>query len=92
MYGHQLPSGSYEQSAQRAQDLWTQKLSGPTEEQELTREPERSTFERALEIVKNFLVIITCMFVLYSLIEVYLFIGRVQEALQELSSHLTLGG
>src|SRR3954469_17622261 len=61
-------------------------------QQELVATGDRSAFERALEVVKNVFVIVTCTAILYSLVEVYLFIGRLQEALQQLSDHLTLGG
>ena len=37
-------------------------------------------------------VLITCVAVLYSLVEVYLFLSRLQEALQQLANSVTLGG
>jgi len=91
---HPLPWGDYTNSARRAQQLWLEQ--GYPEEQasqqELIRTPDRSAFERYLDVVKNVFVIVTCTAVLYSLLEAFFFIQRLQNALQEFSEHMTLGG
>lgn len=51
-----------------------------------------SVFERALDIVKNVVVIITCVVILIALWDAYSFINHLQKALQDLGNHLTLGG
>jgi hypothetical protein len=52
-----------------------------------------TTFERVLFVITAVLVIVSCIVFLYSAMELYLFIGRVQHALQELSSNpLFTGG
>jgi hypothetical protein len=60
--------------------------------QELAHTLEHSAFERCLDVVKNVTVIVTCVAVLYALVEAYFFIGRLQEALQQFADRMAQGG
>jgi hypothetical protein len=57
-------------------------------ELELIRDEETKMdiFERALEIVKNIFVIVTCMAILFTLVRMYLWIQHLQEALHQLAN------
>jgi len=61
------------------------------EELELVPEPPPTAWEAWQEVVhfiKSLLVIVTCLATLYSLVEFWLFIARLQNALQQLSTNL----
>lgn len=48
---------------------------------------ERSVFERALEIVKNFVVIITCVVILYVVITVYMALNDLSNQLNDVGKY-----
>jgi hypothetical protein len=56
------------------------------------REPVLTMFERCLYVAFAIIGIVTCLATLYFYLELYLFIDRLQQALQQFSERLTSGG